>query len=141
MSLDLHADVSTLPLWKQALYGLCLVAGVLGLMLFAFMLLVEVWTNPRRPHTWWIILLPAAVSLWHVAREMRAVGSLSVVRWAIFALATLSLAWNAWTLIRDPIGAAFFAAWGVVSSALIFLARLIARAVPPADSLARRAHS
>lgn len=122
-------------------YGLCLIAGIIGLFLFSFLLALEVQTSPRHraPMAW--IFLPIIFSLWHVASEMRASGPLPLLRWAIFLIATGSLAWNAWTHIADPITAAIFAAWGVVSSALIFLARLIARAAPPAASLARRANS
>lgn len=141
MNLDLHADVSSLPLWKRASYGLCLIAGIGGLFLFSFVLALEVQTSPRHrgPMVW--IFLPIIFSLWHVAGEMRASGPLPLLRWAIFLIATGSLAWNAWTLIADPIGAAIFAAWGVASSGLIFLARLIARAAPPTGSMARRANS
>lgn len=127
--MDLHADVSTLPLWKRATYGLCLIAGTGGLFLFSIFLVVDIAANPRRPHSCWV-LLPVAFAMGHVVWEIRASGPIAKTRWVLFLIATGSLAWNAWTLIRDPIGAAFFAAWGVASSGLIFIARLIARGAP-----------
>jgi hypothetical protein len=132
MALDLHPDLSPLPLWKRALYGLCLIAGILGLTLFCIAVLVETLTAPGRTRWWaWWVLLPIAYSLWHVVREVPAWGPVSGVRWALFLASAFSLAGKAWTLIADPIGAIFFAATGLASAGLIGAARLLARGAGP----------
>jgi hypothetical protein len=131
MSLDLHPNLSPLPPWQRAVYGLLLILGITGAVLFMIFILVEVLTVPpsQRRDLW--VLLPLAYSLWHIVREIPAWGPLPRARWGLFFIAAISLAAKGWTLVVDPTAKVFVALMWSLSFACIAAARLIARRAGP----------
>lgn len=131
MPLDLHPNLSPLPPWQRAVYGLLLILGITGTVLFSLFILVEVLTAPsRQPRDLWV-LIPVAYSLWHIVREIPAWGPLPRARWGIFFVAALSLAAKGWTLVVDPTAKIFVALTGLSCFICIAVARLLARRAGP----------